>query len=96
MASDYQLDAATWGSARSAETVSRMPPLPEVMSALQAQPRARLTLYHPGGDAGSQWAQELRDWLVSLGLSRQRIELIPGNPRGDSITIKLSRSGGSQ
>lgn len=96
MASDFHIKASAWGATRTAESISRLPPLPEVMAVLQAQPRARITLYHPGGDTGAQWARELRDGLVSLGLSGQRIELVPGNPRGDTISISISHTGGNQ
>lgn len=90
----YELEAAEWDKPRNGELISHMPPLQGIMAQLQAQPQARLELYHPGGDAGRGWAEELRDWLVALGLSARRIDLQPGNPRTDIITITITRTGG--
>ena len=58
----------------------------------QLQTGQHLQLLYPGGDAGSLWAHELRAWLVALGLSSQRIELLPGSSREDAIEVRVAGS----
>lgn len=88
-AADYQISAEQWASPRSGQSVASMPPLPEVVSILLAKPKARVMLYHPGGDEGQIWALELRDWLVALGIESRRVELQAGNPDNDAIAITI-------
>ena len=39
---------------------------------------AAILLSHPGEDSGELWAAELRDWLISLGIPSDHIQLSPG------------------
>ena len=65
--------------------------LPALVAAMrQLQKGQHLQLLYPGGDAGSLWAHELRAWLVALGLSSQRIELLPGSRREDAIEVRVA------
>lgn len=80
--------AAQWAQPRSGAMVSRLPALATAMHRLKAG--QRLQLYYPGGDEGSLWANELRAWLVALGLSSRRIELLPGSSREDAIEVRVA------
>lgn len=73
------LTAEQWAVPRTAETLINMPVLRETINEMQAFPGNRLLIRHPGGDEGVLWVSELRSWLVSLGISSQSMELIPGS-----------------
>jgi hypothetical protein len=72
------ITAEQWAVPRSAETLITMPALRDTIHEMQALPGNRLLVRHPSGDEGILWVSELRSWLVSLGISSQSIELIPG------------------
>lgn len=76
------LTADQWPSPRNGESIVTLPPLAAAMQNMIATPDSRLALRHPRSDEGGAWAQELRDWLVSLGVSSDRIEMIPAAPEG--------------
>ncbi len=59
------------------------------MRALDERPDARIVIHYVGGDEGSLWAHELQAWLVALGLSSDRIDLLPGNAESDSIQLSV-------
>ncbi len=76
------LTADQWPSPRNGQSVAMLPPLAAAMQDMIAAPDSRLALRHPRSDEGNAWAQELRDWLVALGVSSDRIEMIPAAPEG--------------
>lgn len=71
---------------RSGETLLMLPGLLTVMQAVVQQPDSGVVLHYPENERGEVWVEELRDWLVALGLSSNRIQLIPGS-NGDVIYI---------
>lgn len=79
--------AVEWAQPRTGPALMQHPALARAMRELQ--PGQSLQLLYPGGDEGSLWASELQAWLVALGLSSQRIELLPGSPREDAIELRL-------
>lgn len=92
-AESWQLSAADWSRPRSGLAVQQLPPLANAVRAWQAAVEsgddAHLLLVHPGGEAGSLWASELRDWLVALAVPPQAIELVPGGLPPDRLELKL-------
>jgi hypothetical protein len=80
--------AAEWAQPRTGAALMQHPALAQAVQALQDG--QRLQLLYPGGDEGSLWARELQAWLVALGLSSQRIELLPGSPREDAIEVRVA------
>lgn len=76
------LTADQWPSPRNGQSIAMLPPLAAAMQDMIAVPGSRLALRHPRSDEGNAWAQELRDWLVALGVSSDRIEMIPAAPEG--------------
>jgi len=80
--------AADWARPRTGEALLQHPALVQVMSKLHDGQHVQLV--YPGGDEGSLWVHELQAWLVSLGLSSQRIELLPGSQRLDAIELHIS------
>lgn len=80
--------AAEWAQPRNGAFITHHPALGQAIHDLQ--PGQRLQLLYPGGDEGSLWASELQAWLVAMGLSSQRIELLPGSSRADAIEIRIA------
>ncbi len=79
--------AVEWAQPRTGAALLQYPALAQVMT--QLQDGQRLELHYPGGDEGSLWVRELQAWLVALGLSSQRIDLLPGSQRADAIELRV-------
>ena len=54
-----------------------------------AQPRVRL--HHHKRDESSAQAEELRGWLIALGIDARRIELVDDSPT-DKLTLNITDS----
>lgn len=87
------ISADDWARPRSAERVLHLPGLGAVLAAFERQPQGRLVVHHAGGDDGSLWAEELRSWLVALGVPSSRIALQSGAAEPDRLTLALSAPG---
>lgn len=79
--------AAEWAQPRTGTVLMQHAALSQAMAALHDG--QTLQLLYPGGDEGSLWARELQAWLVALGLSSQRMELLPGSRREDAIELRV-------
>lgn len=73
---------------RRGETIVTLPGLLAVMQQVVQQPGSGVALHYPEDEQGEAWADELRDWLVALGLASNRIQLTPGSNAG-VINISL-------
>jgi hypothetical protein len=85
----HTLTAEQWAVPRNVETIIQMPALASAMAELQATPGGRLLIRYPGGDAGTLWMIELHSWLVSLGLSSDDMERVPGSPNSQIIELEV-------
>ena len=74
---------------RSGETVATLPGLLVVMQQIMRQPDKSVALHYPESEQGERWVEELRDWLVALGLSSDRIQVMPGSA-DDMINVMLA------
>lgn len=83
------LHAAEWAAPKQATTILSMPSIHKVMQKIQNTNNSILKIRYPGGDEGTLWANELRGWLVALGLSSKRIELIPGGTISATIEFEV-------
>ena len=81
------LHAKEWSVPKKTAVILAMPAINESMKKLQKSRNSILILKYPGGDEGTLWVNELRSWLVTLGLSSKRIELVQGS--AISTTIEL-------
>lgn len=85
------LSADEWARPRSGERILELAPVRDIVNTLLASADDVLVVAYPGGEAGSLWAIELRDWLVALGLPRERIELRAGALRDDLVVLRLEQ-----
>jgi len=90
----WDISAEQWAHPRSGQNLAKMPSLQGALQALNADPASVLIIRYPGGEEGSLWVSELKDWLVSLGLPSSRIKTHAGQSNNETITLMLSSSGG--
>ncbi|MFK5913286.1 MAG: hypothetical protein QM484_02850 [Woeseiaceae bacterium] len=83
------IQANDWLIPKSSVTLLTMPAVSVVMEQLQKDSNAKLQVKYPGGDEGTLWANELRSWLVALGLSSTRIELVLGSTLSTAIELRV-------
>ena len=83
------LHANEWSVPKKTEIVLAMPAINKSMQKLQKDLNSLLKIKYPGGDEGTLWANELRSWLVALGLSSNRIELIQGSAISTTIELEV-------
>jgi phage baseplate assembly protein W len=85
----FIIDALLWARPRTGEAVSAMPPLRNAVQSMLNTPGSRLAVRYPGGDAGGLWAEELFDWLISLGIEADMIVMQPGSAFEDRIELRV-------
>ena len=78
-----------WSVPKQTKTLLAMPAISNSMTKLQNDLESTLMVKYPGGDEGTLWANELRSWLIALGLSSSRIELIPGSAISTTIELQV-------
>lgn len=81
---------------------------PEIQRAIQVTQYARIAgivnefdrtegshivILHPGGAAGHDWATEIRDWLVALGIPGRMIALRPGSGVPGAVGLQVEDQG---
>lgn len=83
------LHADEWLLPKQAATILALPAISKSMEQLQKDASSSLLLKYPGGDEGNLWVNELRSWLITLGLSSKRIELIQGSANSTAIELEI-------
>jgi hypothetical protein len=87
------LTTTDWPAPRHAEALAAYPPLGHFLQALDRQQAAVLHVRHAGGEAGSHFAEQLRDALVALGVPATRIQLVPAAADVDQLILEFSVNG---
>lgn len=90
-ASGVTITAEQWARPRSGEGIVKLPGLVALIEAAERDAANRLVIRFAGGDDGSLWAEELRSWLVALGLPSAHIVLEPGLPQSDRLLLELRK-----
>ena len=94
------ITAEDWARPRSGESLVRMPALKRTVrdylnqkgnrkGSHNDQRGQRIFIRHPRGEEGVLWAEELRGWLVALGIPSADIALIPESSRIDAIELAV-------
>lgn len=92
-ANDNVLTAEQWELSRQGEKLVNLPVLRNTISAWTESEKHIIELQYPGGEEGELWANEVRDWLISLGVPSKYLILIPGSGQDDIIRFKLVYDG---
>ena len=91
--SGMQLRAEQWEAAREGERILALPVLKQLVNSWDAQPGQKIELRYPGGEEGELWVGELRDWLVSLGVTSSAMVAVPGSGQADIIQFQIIQAG---
>ncbi len=83
----WSISADEWASPRSGLRVATMQPVRDAVQGLLQAEGARLVIRYPGGEMGSLWADELRDWLIALGVESERVITQPGSETEDAVDL---------
>lgn len=84
-----ELRAETWDISRHGEVLLNVPELSTIVRQWMKNPQQRIELRYPGGEEGELWVEELKGWLVSLGVPSNVILRSPGSDAGDIINMVL-------
>ncbi len=86
------ITADDWARPRSGESLVQMPALQRTVREYLSRSDARgqrILIRHPRGEEGVLWAEELRSWLVALGIPSADIAVAPKSPRIDVIELAV-------
>jgi len=88
-AAGVAITAEQWARPRSGRGIARLPGVAALVEAAGRDAANRLVIRYAAGDEGTLWAEELRSWLVALGLPSARLTLEPGLPQPDRLQLEL-------
>jgi hypothetical protein len=83
----FSLSADAWARPRSGQILPQLEPVRLAVAYWETGTDAAIMLSYPGEDSGEIWASELKDWLISLGISSDYILLSKGLQAEDEINI---------
>ena len=83
------ITAEEWSRPRRGEELVALPALADTVNDFLSRPNQLIQIRYPGGEEGVLWAEELRGWLVALGLESTNLRLVPGAAREDVIELSL-------
>jgi hypothetical protein len=78
-----------WPQIQRGIQVTQYARLAAVVNELDRRDDGIIAILHPGGDAGYDWAIEIRDWFVALGVPSRRIALRPGSGVPGSLGLRV-------
>lgn len=88
MAQTFTLPLEFWLAPRSGQAVCAQPQLQQALTAYLQSERARIRVHHQKRDESIAQAEELRGWLIALGVEAARMELTDENPL-DVIKLEI-------
>jgi hypothetical protein len=74
-AESFTLTAEDWARPRSGEALVRHPALAGAVEAFGRLADGVIVVRHSADEAGQLWGEELRSWLVALGVASTQIKL---------------------
>lgn len=92
----HRLKLDVWSVERNAQSILSIPALSRAMQDFQATPGSQLLIRHPEGEVGSQWGQELKSWLIALGVPSLDLEIVSGSADVNTIEIEVVRKARSE
>ena len=87
-----QLRAETWETSRQGEQLIKLDELTTIINHWSADPQLVIEIRYPGGEEGELWSEELKGWLVSLGVPSDAMQILPGSDTADIININLIKA----
>ena len=83
-----------WPNDETADVLLQIPKIRQAISTLLNSDNTELIIRYPGGDAGNQWAIDLNDNLISLGIDSDRITLEPGSGIDETMIVIVAEKRG--
>lgn len=90
---ELQLSAEQWDLVRQGEQLLNLPVLQKVVNIWLIHQKDIIELHYPGGEEGELWVEELKDWLISLGIPSKYLLAVPGSGQADIVIFKVLQSG---
>ncbi len=87
LAASAIISADQWASPRSGERVAQLPGLAQLIADFDPA-AAQIVIHYAPSEAGTLWAEELRSWLVALGVPSARISLRGTLERADKVRVE--------
>lgn len=84
-----------WPRTRTGRIVMAIPAIRSIRQQFEKTPGSQIVIRYPGGDLGNAWAFDVRNWLVSLGISSANIILEPGSDSADTLVLDVLKRPGS-
>jgi hypothetical protein len=87
------ITADDWARPRSGESLVQMPALKQTVRdylSKGAGGAQQILIRHPRGEEGVLWAEELRGWLVSLGVPSDDVVVSPESTRVDALELAVT------
>ena len=86
-----EIKSEQWDMPRHGETVIRIPGMSKFLNQWAEKTDNIIEIRYPGGEEGELWMQELKDWLIALGVPGKSMVPAPGSGSDDLITLVLIR-----
>ena len=83
----FSLSADEWARPRAGAVIPEFDAIRSAVRYWGNTANAVIVIRYPGEDSGELWAAELRDWLISLGISADYIQLVAGNQDAGEIKV---------
>jgi len=90
LAQPHEVPAELWDRPRTARAVASQDSVKRAVTALLAQPDARLVIRHPTGQESLLQAEELRSWLGALAVDTRRILLRSDLSAGSPMQLEIA------
>ena len=88
----FTLSADQWALPRSGSALIRLAPVRDAVADWLTTPDAHLVIQHASTDVGNLWADELQDWLMSLGVPADHIDQrASADQPDDAVTLLVQR-----
>lgn len=78
-----------WPGIQRGIQVTQYPKLAGIVNEFDRRGNAGIVILYPGGDAGHNWAIEIRDWFVALGIPSSMIALRPGSGVPGAVALEV-------
>jgi hypothetical protein len=88
-AETWSLSADLWASPRTAQSVSKMESVKHAVQSWQNDTQSKISILYPGGEEGVLWSNELKGWMISLGVPEQSMQVRSGSGVVDQIEISI-------
>lgn len=78
-----------WPDIQRGIQVTQYPKLAGIVNEFDRRGDANIVILYPGGEAGHNWAIEIRDWFVALGIPSGMIALRPGSGVPGAVALEV-------